>query len=362
MSKKVVHPGVILSKMLDEREVSQRDFASMIDVAYPIVNNILKGTRNINVNFAISLEAAGYGKASDWLSVQMEYSLLDARKDETVKKKNEAIKTWSKIKEIVPLNYFIRQEVGIQSSEDLDKVYTIYGVKNFKSLEERINDFNPTYFRKSSKFTENKNNIVAWSLMAKFKAKQFEVKKFSRQSEGKLLAELKKCFYEGGDVIEKSTNILGEFGIKFFTLDRPSQTPVDGKSFMCGSNPTIVLSLKYKRLDNFAFTLFHEIGHVFEHLTNPNRPEFKEEEFFINNNKNTEIVEFEANTYATNNLIDPNKFNDFILLNDDFSDDVIFDFAKKNEVHPAIIWGRICHEFPEYYRKRSSVRALNIIS
>jgi len=260
---------------------------------------------------------------------------------------------------IVPVSFFRKEGVlGGSPSADVNTIFDIYDVKDLKNLKKKINDFNPTYFRKSSKFVENKNHVIAWSVLAKYKADKSSIPAFSRSNESQLLEDLKKCFYKNDNVIKTTQKILNSYGIKFLPLNRPSQTPVDGKSFMSGENPAIVLSLKYDRLDNFAFTLFHELGHVFEHLTNPKRPEFRNEEFFINSS-NTVLVEFEADNYASNNLIDSDLFNDFIAFNDEYSDAVILEFSSKNRIHPGIVRGRICHLFNEYYRKRSSITSLN---
>lgn len=151
--------------------------------------------------------------------------------------------------------------------------------------------------------------------------------------------------------------ILNKYGIKFFILDRPAKTPVDGKSFMSRDNPAIVLSLKYKRLDNIAFTLLHELGHVFKHLTNP---KYNKMDFFVNSSS-TAFEEFEANTYAREKLIDSSTWNDFILQNDVFTDEVILKLSDKIKVHPGIIRGRVCFEFPDYYRKGTTITEMNKI-
>lgn len=360
MSKEIIHPGVLLDDMLNEKDLSQRDLASRIDVAHSLLNNILKGNRNINVNIAMALEAAGFRNADYWLTKQMKFVLHEAQNNQEVIQKNKSIKEWNEIENsgLAPLYFFKKENIGINTSDDLDRVYSIYGVKDFKGLKKRVNEFNPTYFRKSSKFSVNKNNIVAWSLLAKYKASLEVVPPFKRSNESALLTELKKCFYNNKDVIDKSKKILKKYGIKFLILNRPNQTPVDGKSFMSGKNPAIVLTLKYKRLDNYAYTLFHELGHVFEHLTNKKHPEFSTEEFFTNS-VNNEIVEFQADAYATNNLIDQELWNDFVSFNDEFSDEVIIEFAHDNKIHPGIVRGRVCFEYNEYYRKRSRIRALN---
>lgn len=358
MSKEVLHPGVILNDLLEEKNLSQRDLADRINVAYSMLNNVLKGNRNINTTMAIALEFAGFKKADFWLMKQMKYSLHMAKNDKEIIEKSKSIEEWKELESLVPLAYFKKQHIGINSSDDIGRIYEIYNVTNISELKNKTQEFNPTYFRKSAKFKENKKHVLAWSMLAEYKLKQEKAKKFSRQNEKSLLKELQRCFYNNKGVIQESKTILEKYGIKFIILDRPSQTPVDGKSFMLDNNPAIALSLKYKRLDNFAFTLFHEIGHIFEHLTHPNKPNYRDAEFFVNSS-NTDLVEFEANSYASSNLIPPEIFNDFVSRHIEFTDDVIFDFANKHKIHPGIVRGRICHEYEEYYRKRSAITSLN---
>lgn len=344
---------------MNERSLTQRELASKIDIAHSLLNAILNGNRNINVSIALSLEAANFKDADFWLKRQLEYTLAKAKSDKELMKKNQSIKTWNELdKDWVPILYFRKKKsLGVLSPEDLDKLYEVYDVKSIESLKKKIQNFPLTFFRKSSKFKESRQNVVAWSILAEHLAKKTKAKKFDASNEALLIKELKKCFYNNVDTVEKTGKILNKHGIKFFVLDRPNKTPVDGKSFMSGDNPAIVLTLKYKRLDNFAFTIMHELGHVFLHLT---KAKYKDANFFVNNAE-TSKEEQEANTYARNHLINLETWNDFLAY-EDFEDDAILELSEQIKVHPAIIRGRVCFEFNEYYRRRTVINAMNIIS
>lgn len=353
------HPGLELKRILDERGISQRELSSKINIAQPLLNGILKGVRNINVNIAISLEAADIETAMYWLEKQMEYNFNEAKQDKVIQRKEEDIKSWNKLSQLLPLNYLKKQEfLNINSSEDVDKVFNLYDSTNVHNLDKQLKSFNPKYFRKSSKFKEDKINVFTWSVVAEEKARILNVGTFDRSKEQELIYELKECLLKNKKTVSKTSEILRKYGIKFFILDRPSKTPVEGKSFLSGANPAISLTLKYKRLDNFAFTLFHELGHVFCHLTNPNKAKYKDVNFYTNNSINS-IEEFEADKYAQDNLIDRDIWDDFIYSNDSFNDDVIIEFSNKINVHRGIVRGRVCHEFPEYWKKRTSITASN---
>lgn len=359
MTKNAIHPGIILKTKLEELEVSQRLLASKINIAYTLLNNILKGKRNINVNIAISLEAAGIETAKFWMSKQTDYLILRAKEDVEIIQNKKTIETWDIIEneDLIPLEYFKKQK-EINSSEDLEKIFKIYQVDNIDTLKHRLENIKLTYFRKSSKFVESRNNVIAWSLLAEWRANNMNINSFDRSTEESLIEELKLCFYKNKSTVRRTKNILAKHGIKFDILDRPSKTPVEGKSFMSGENPAIFLSLKYKRLDNFAFTLMHELGHIYKHLT---KEKYRSASFFINN-ANMKKEEFEADNYAQSNLISLDVWNDFYMSNEFFDDEIIYDFSKKIKIHPSIVRGRICFENPEYYRKRSSINKLNVLT
>ena len=114
MPNKIIHPGFILDNMLNEKSLSQRDLASRIDVAHSLLNNILKGNRNINVHIAIALESAGFKEANYWLMEQMKYNLYHAENDKDVIKKKKSIKIWNDMERILPLSFFKKQNIGIK--------------------------------------------------------------------------------------------------------------------------------------------------------------------------------------------------------------------------------------------------------
>lgn len=358
MTNQFRHPGDELSRQLEERRLSQRELASRLDIAHSLLSNILNGNRPINIKLAISLEAAGFDDANKWLTRQMEYDLHEANKDTKLIQKKEEIKGLNEIEQFVPISFFkkhltLQNEIG----NSLKTIYNVYGVNDIDSLKHKVENYHFVNFRKSAKFKENKNNVVAWSYLAEYKAKLIKPKPFDPSKEKELIEKLKVCFYENKKTITKTQKILADYGIIFFTLDRPVQTPVDGKAFMTEDNPSIVLSLKYNRLDNFAFNIMHELGHVFKHLT---KSKYKCTTFFTNSPINT-IEEFEADSYAKDHLIEPSLWNEFISQYDEFDDDCIMRFSKKAKVHPAIVRGRVCFENSEYYRKRSSINSINFI-
>ncbi|KUM54995.1 ImmA/IrrE family metallo-endopeptidase [Rheinheimera sp. EpRS3] len=108
--------------------------------------------------------------------------------------------------------------------------------------------------------------------------------------------------------------------------------------------PYIGMSLRHNRLDNFWFTLFHELGHICQHLEMLDTPILDSEDF-----EATSDIEIEADMYAKNNLIprhlwnrSPLKFGHHYKLKS------IIDLATMVGVHPSIVAGRIRRERRDY--------------
>lgn len=135
----------------------------------------------------------------------------------------------------------------------------------------------------------------------------------------------------------------------------PEKCAVDGISFWSNGNSAIGMTVRYKRIDNFAFTILHELGHVFLHLVNNNTAEFidLDKEQNTNEYKNSK-EEVEANEFGCNALIDKTSWQLFIDENPFFEEAAVISFANKQKVHPAIMQGRFLFE-TNCFNVRSSI-------
>lgn len=124
-------------------------------------------------------------------------------------------------------------------------------------------------------------------------------------------------------------------------------------AFHNGNNPVIALTGRHKRIDNFAFTLLHELGHVSLHLK-------KNQSFepFIDNLENKQqqanSEETQANTFAKYNLIDENDWQRFTNTYR-FDEDSMIKFANKIGVPSAVVRGRLCNEALLSYKAPTSI-------
>ncbi len=142
----------------------------------------------------------------------------------------------------------------------------------------------------------------------------------------------------------RAIGILREIGIALVFEPHLEHTHLDGAAIMRGGDLAVVaLTLRHDRIDNFWFTLMHEIAHLALH--------FKAGEasaiFDDNDSEATTDVEKEADAFAGSALISDQAWamSASRYLRSEAS--VLTD-AKRLQIHPAIIAGRIRKESDNY--------------
>lgn len=350
------HPGEVLQDELKARKKSQLSFASEIGVAPTMLNEIIKGKRSITADLALLLEKTLDISAKYWLNLQSNYELDKAILKQKNIKKSENLEIWNIIKQYIPVSAFKKLKTLTGSPEqDITIVRSIY---NFTHIEELINlvaTKTRAYYKKSDKLKISDINLLGWTKLAVYQLSKSSGNSFEPQRQLELLDRLKIIFKNNVDTVESIKACLADFGIKFNVITRFEQTPVDGFSCWSGENPGITLTLRSKKIDNLAFTVFHELGHIFLHLVKNKNQEYID---FEHNNTISIEEEEEANQFAVNSLVPLDLWNNFLRENFKMTDSAMIDFATDCGVHPSIILGRYCFETQNYAIKTSIDRAI----
>lgn len=143
--------------------------------------------------------------------------------------------------------------------------------------------------------------------------------------------------------IRRIDKILHELGILCIYEPAIPSMKLDGAVYtMKSGNPVIGLSLRYARVDNFWFTLMHELSHIclhYEKLESPILDDLDE--------SSSDVVEIAADKLAANSLIHRSAWRSF-QVHSNLDESEIVEFARKNEVHPAVVAGRIRKELNRY--------------
>lgn len=342
-SANAVHPGLILNQALNEMGISQKELSNTIGKSAPVINDIIKGKRNISPEIAYMLEAVIEGiTAEDWLALQGQYDLAEIRENKEIVKRKDNIKSWNRLKNVLNLGY-LKKKIGLTGTveENVAHVCKYFGVDNVDAIT-KLSSNVQTYFHKSSKYQTDPVNLMTWMIVVRKRSKdEILNNRFNRKSLQSIIRELNLTFYKNRNTTSQVKLILNSYGIKYIEECNLEKTPVDGYSFWDGENPTIAVTKRYNRIDNYAFAIMHELGHIVLHLTAD-----KTQNFVDTESPNSEYAkEKEANDFAVKALCGNAPLEDYFVkwFNPFSVKGEIIRVADKYKIHRSIITGQFQH-------------------
>ena len=148
----------------------------------------------------------------------------------------------------------------------------------------------------------------------------------------------------------RARDFLAQHGVGLEYVNHLPRTHLDGAALrLPDGRPVIGLTLRYDRIDNFWFTLLHELSHVGRHLG-----DCSDEVGFVDDlslrgveSRGSDTTEQEADQLAQDALIPPGIWDDGIILENP-GPMAVLQMAWKAQVHPATIAGRVRHELGNY--------------
>ena len=144
-------------------------------------------------------------------------------------------------------------------------------------------------------------------------------------------------------VLDEGPKLAREFliknGIILEIVPHLKNTYIDGASFIDAKNRAIIgLTIRYDRIDNFWFTLLHELAHIILHLEPGG---FFADDMSLRGSESDDEIEKQADAFAEEALLP----DDFPLSSRQFvSKEDILQYASAHNIHPAIAAGRIQHD------------------
>jgi HTH-type transcriptional regulator/antitoxin HigA len=205
-------------------------------------------------------------------------------------------------------------------------------------------------YRKSgtSRLNEKRNpySLLGWSLHAMtLAAREIVPDKFE-------VDLIDKTFLKGLTALSvldngplRAKEFLAKYGIVLLYLPPYKKTFLDGAAFLRSDGiPVIVVTGRFDRLDNFWFVLLHELGHVVKHLDQETCPSLADD-MSLRGLSGEDSIEIEADTFAEEALIPGDiHFNP----EEPLSTAGVKAFARRLELHPAILAGRIQYARKDY--------------
>lgn len=351
------HPGTILKLELEERGISQKEFAEMLGIQKSHLNEIIKGKRSMTNNVADRIEEVlGISSVSLMnLQTQYEYDIRQIEKKSI--EEQEALNKLRLFDEIFDVKTLLKR-LGCSFGSATEKLAFLVSEINQSEPAELKLEANGM-FKKSSKTGQDPRMLMTWKLLAEATSRKIQPRKtFLPEKQEDLLKELITAFHNNTDTINLISNIFSDYGIVFCIVKKVEKASIDGYSFLENNIPYIIVSERYDRIDNFAFSVLHEVGHIFLHYLDGTSAEYH---LSIPDYDNESLEEREANIFAANTLIpfDSWKAAPKVQVNPTAIQKVYTEWAIKQGFNKWIVLGRIAYETGMYKFKSDESRKIN---
>jgi len=191
--------------------------------------------------------------------------------------------------------------------------------------------------------------VHAWRCRVLDKAREAKRANYSRNSLNQALYSQLTALsaLEKGPLLVRDR--LAAVGIAVVYEPHLAKTRLDGAALWHPDGFSVIaLTLRYDRLDNFWFTLFHELCHVAEHL-NAEKTGFADTDIDSASEKE---VEREADSFALDQFIKPEDWEEVKHLT---TAKEIRKAAKSLAINPAILAGRLRRDAQDYGKHRTLV-------
>lgn len=158
--------------------------------------------------------------------------------------------------------YFGKKTLKNNTKSDLlDGLFTSLGTSRLQPVAL----LRKTSYR--SAILTDKDALLAWQIRVVQKADKMKVP--VKYKHGSLDISFMKTLIQlsvDTDGPKKAIKMLADVGIKLVIEPHLPKTHLDGAAILTGKeNPIIGLTLRHDRLDNFWFTLLHELAHIIKH-------------------------------------------------------------------------------------------------
>ena len=331
-------PGYFIREQMEIRNWTQEDLAEVLGITGKHLNKILQEKQPLSLDMAKVLGEVFNTSAQYWINIDTGYRLwLDGTKsvEEESADMKSIIYGRMPILDMIKKGW-IKKPTTLKELEKVVLEFWNIQKLNFEMIDKNIVS---CLTRKSDAFNQyNASYAATWYQMARKVASKYKAVPYDKKALRQLFDNLHHYTYIDNG-IEQFIKELNKTGVIFFVLPHLNKTYLDGAAFMFNKNPVVVYTGRYKRIDNFWFTIAHEIAHVLEHLNN-------ERIFVLDNLREVEEndIEKEATDMASQKLkhIEITQFlNPYMHY---LTTSKVEECAAKYEVHPSIIVGQLAYD------------------
>ena len=340
----VAHPGEIVVDYLEFNGWSQRELARRSGLTPKTISEICSGKAPISPTTALAFEKVLQRPAHFWLNLQRCFDEAEARKQVATK-----YQSWQEWARRFPVGDMVRSNFIDSSATKEARVETLlkfFGVSSPDIWQTTWSGTQVSY-RQTRKFEKSEEAISAWVRATEIVARDLNVGDYNEGRLKEIIPELRRQTSKPApQCIDAVQQLCASAGVAVVWVPELPNTRISGCTRWLSERRALIgLTLRYHFDDQIWFTFFHELGHVLLH---------RKRHMFVLDNADIDLgdnvvdpemqrSEEEANRFAADTLIPPEKLADFIRLRQ-FTNESIRRFSEDLCVGPGIVVGRLQFE------------------
>lgn len=317
-------PGATIKEQLNDRGMSQKEFAARMDMSEKHISKLINGEVKLTPETAVKLELVLGVPAKFWNNLEAIY------REKIVKAEAEnAMDADAEIAKQFPYSEMAKFGWIPETKDTKEKI--IYLRKYFEVVELSLlgnEQITRIACRRLATTEKSDLALMAWAQEAKIKARDIQTSPINIKELLAAIPELRKMtVLPPGEFCPQVKQYLVKCGIALVFLPHLKGSFLQGASFIDGNKIVVGLTARGKDADKFWFSLFHELAHIIlGHIGQPNGTSDEDEKA--------------ADQWSGDMLIPPGAFECFRRACD-YSEKNVIRFAREQGIAPGIVVGRM---------------------
>ena len=320
-----IPPGYTIRELLEDRHITQKEFAWRMGLSEKHICHLLKGEVSLTPDVAFNLELVLGVDASYWNRLEDAYreDIAKISAENEMDEDKEILKSIHFYNEMVEYGWVPYARRVEDRIINLRKFFSVSRLTVLPSA-----DFKHVNFSRS-KVADNYNwAFLAWMRNLEKVSEVMDVKDFSKRKLKAVVPEIRTLsLLDFEESCSRLQCILASVGIVFVAMPNLTGANIEGASFKHRGKIIMGVTANGRYLDQFWFTVFHEIAHILL--------EYPSIEADLSDEKSVDLK-------AENMIIAENEWKEFVTKAS-FSAEDIRRFALAQKLDTGLIIRRLQH-------------------
>ncbi len=325
-------PGAYIREELERRGWTQKDLAQIVDRPIQAINEIVQGKKSITPDTAAALGAAFGTGPEVWLLRESEYRLALTGVDTSAVIRRARLYDMAPVKEMEKRQWIAPTDTVDAMESELRRFFGVPTLDTDPQISVSM--------RRTDDSVPITTSQRAWCFRVLQLGSAVMASEYREDRLDGCQRELRKVAAYPQEA-HKVAKVLSSFGIRFVIVEPLSGCKVDGVALWKDDrSPIIGLAARFDRIDNFWFTLCHELSHVRHRDAFHVDANVADQQMLPTEAKSP--IERRADDESASMLVPHDELESFMRrVGPLYSKDKLVRFSHRIKMHPGIVVGQL---------------------